>query len=254
MKELTGEQIMIKKYFSSDKMEKSPISNTRAILLVLNYFVGFLFVYPLLGSYISVQLVPNTTEILFGVRAFIYLFMVAVSVWLGWPILKESFQNQPQFKRLMVSVTINLVILYFISAIGSTLAAWLSGNIDSANQMQVNQTFINEPLFTTFITLIYAPIAEEMVFRGAIFRHLRASFPFIVSALLSGLMFGMIHVFDSILIGNFGDLWYLLVYALMGVLFCKVYEDNNSITGSILIHAFNNGMAVMAMILQMLLV
>lgn len=245
---------MIKKYFSNELMEKSPISNTRAILIVLNYFVGFLFIYPLLGSYISVKLVPDTTVILFWVRASIYLFMILFSVWLGWPILKESFKKQPSFKRLMVSIAINLAILYFISAIGSTLASLLSGKIDSANQLQVTQTFLNEPIFTTFITIIYAPIVEEMVFRGAIFRHLRGTFSFIVCGLISGLMFGLIHVFDSIMLGNSNDLWYLLVYALMGVLFCKVYEENNSIWGSVLIHAFNNGLAVLAMILGMFLV
>ena len=77
---------------------------------------------------------------------------------------------------------------------------------------------------------IFGPIAEELVFRGMVFRTLRKGFPFAVAALLSGVCFGIYHM-------N----WVQGVYAsCLGVVLAFVYERTQSILGAILFHmSFN---------------
>ena len=75
-----------------------------------------------------------------------------------------------------------------------------------------------------------APIAEELVFRGMVFRTLRKGFPFAVAALLSGICFGIYHM-------N----WVQGVYAsCLGVVLAFVYERTRSILGAVLFHMFFN--------------
>ena len=77
---------------------------------------------------------------------------------------------------------------------------------------------------------IFGPIAEELVFRGMVFRTLRKGFPFAVAALLSGVCFGIYHM-------N----WVQGVYAsCLGVVLAFVYERTKSILGAILFHIFFN--------------
>lgn len=77
---------------------------------------------------------------------------------------------------------------------------------------------------------IFGPIAEELVFRGMVFRTLRKGFPFAVAALLSGVCFGIYHM-------N----WVQGVYAsCLGVVLAFVYERTQSILGAILFHIFFN--------------
>lgn len=237
------------RYFSNSLMKKSPISNLNAILLVLNYFIGYLIIYPLLASFIIRTFNFSDTPMAQLVEWGIYLFMIIFSLILGWPILKESFYNQPKIKRMMTSILISFFQLYFISAFGSIFASFLSNSDNSANQLEILEAFNRAPVLTLFLVTIYAPIVEEIVFRGALFRHLRSKLNFITCSLISGFSFGIIHVMTSLLEGNFADFWYIIVYMGLGVLFSKVYEDNKSIYATIILHFINNFISILVSIL-----
>ncbi|MGN1205589.1 MAG: lysostaphin resistance A-like protein [Eubacterium sp.] len=77
---------------------------------------------------------------------------------------------------------------------------------------------------------IIGPIAEELIFRGMVFRTLRKGFSFGIAALLSGVCFGIYHM-------N----WVQGVYAsCLGLVLAFVYERTQSILGAILFHIFFN--------------
>lgn len=83
---------------------------------------------------------------------------------------------------------------------------------------------------TLFIVAIWAPLAEEIVFRAMIFRTLRKGFAFIPAAIMSGVAFGIYHL-------N----WVQGVYAsLFGILLAVIYEKTNSLLGSYLFHLLFN--------------
>lgn len=83
---------------------------------------------------------------------------------------------------------------------------------------------------TLFIVAVWAPLAEEIVFRAMIFRTLRRGVVFWPAAVLSGIAFGVYHM--NLIQG---------VYAsLMGILLAYIYEKTNSLLGVYLFHlSFN---------------
>jgi uncharacterized protein len=92
------------------------------------------------------------------------------------------------------------------------------------------------------MVMVVAPVAEELFFRGFFYKALRSKFSMIVAAVLDGLLFGAIHY-------NFEGADTLLLLpplALLGFLFCVVYEKTGSLFPVIGMHAFNNSVAYAA--------
>jgi uncharacterized protein len=92
-----------------------------------------------------------------------------------------------------------------------------------------------------------APVAEEFFFRGFMFRSLRGSFPVAVAALIDGLIFGVIHyqACDEGAASCSATDGLLLIppLALLGLVFCLVYERTGSLFPTIALHALNNAIA-----------
>jgi membrane protease YdiL (CAAX protease family) len=81
--------------------------------------------------------------------------------------------------------------------------------------------------------IVVAPIAEELLFRGFLFRVLRMRTGFWAAALIDGVLFGLVH----------GSLVILPVLAFLGVALCWVYERTGSLFPCIAIHVLNNTIA-----------
>lgn len=234
---------------NSLKEIKSPLKQWQFLGLVANYALGYLYLYPKFASAITLLLDLQATYIHPFVAGIVYLWTLGITLWLGFPLLKESIHHKNNISRMLGNILFSFAILYFVNAAGSLIASWLSGTQQSANQMEIISTFEMQPLMTLFLTVIFAPLVEELVFRGALYRHIRNYLGFIPAALISGLSFGMIHVFSSLLAGNFADLWYLITYAGIGFVFCYSYEENQTLVAPIILHAMNNGLATLILII-----
>ncbi len=93
---------------------------------------------------------------------------------------------------------------------------------------------------TLFIVAVWAPLAEEIVFRAMLFRTLRKGFAFIPAAVMSGVAFGIYHL-------N----WIQGVYAsLFGILLAVIYEKTNSLLGAYLFHLLFNLMNYVIIFVQ----
>ena len=85
-----------------------------------------------------------------------------------------------------------------------------------------------------------APVVEEFFFRGFFYRALRGRMSIAVAALIDGGVFGIIHFqFGS----GVDGLLILPPLAVLGVLFCLVYEKTGTLLAPIGMHAFNNAVA-----------
>jgi len=89
------------------------------------------------------------------------------------------------------------------------------------------------------LATIWAPIVEETVFRGCLFRHLRARVGFLIAAPASALAFGLMHQYEIVLLGP--------VLAL-GVMFAFMREWRGSLIGPIVMHALHNGTVLLFVI------
>jgi membrane protease YdiL (CAAX protease family) len=89
------------------------------------------------------------------------------------------------------------------------------------------------------MVILVAPLVEELFFRGFFYRALRSRFSLALAAVIDGLFFGLIH-FDF---EGADGLLLLPPLALIGVLFCLVYEWTGTLWAAIAMHAFNNAVA-----------
>ena len=90
--------------------------------------------------------------------------------------------------------------------------------------------------------VIFAPLFEELAFRGLLFAILRRKFRFLPAALISAGIFGLAHGYG--VMGLISVCW-------SGVLWAWIYEKTGSLAPGILAHAINNllvCLAVMALL------
>jgi membrane protease YdiL (CAAX protease family) len=82
-----------------------------------------------------------------------------------------------------------------------------------------------------------APFAEEFFFRGFFYRALRSRCSVLVAAGIDGLVFGGIHYTDPKVLSL------LPILAVLGFLFCLLYERTGTLFAPIALHSINNGIA-----------
>jgi membrane protease YdiL (CAAX protease family) len=84
---------------------------------------------------------------------------------------------------------------------------------------------------------IAAPIGEEVCFRGMVFAGIRERMPFWAAALISGAIFGALHVTSGVSV--------VPPLMIFGFLLALVYEKTGSIVPCILLHMLNNSIALL---------
>ena len=84
------------------------------------------------------------------------------------------------------------------------------------------------------ITILVGPICEEVFFRGLVFASLRQRWPLWASAVTSGLVFALPHLFGA----SWGPATALFLFeiALGGIAAAYVYETSGSLLSPIVLH------------------
>lgn len=120
----------------------------------------------------------------------------------------------------------------------SLVVSWLVQLLYQQSPELVEVLDRNELLFhldvaTVIITVVLAPVSEELLFRGLLFRGARRRWGFWPSALLSASAFALLHPsYDAATI---------LVF---GLALAYLVERTGSLRPAIALHAINNGLAV----------
>ena len=106
----------------------------------------------------------------------------------------------------------------------------------SVNQQTATDLTLAQPLFSFFVIVIFAPLTEELIFRGMLARYL---FPkqdnskqTLIFLLISSIIFALIH-FP-------GDVQQFLVYTSLGFSLGLAYISRKGLVYSISLHALNN--------------
>ena len=181
-----------------------------------------------LNTSIKNLLSNDTTLVLISVIGSV--LTIALFVWRKWVVLSRTYlRSNPWFTLLWV------VFL----GLGSILPLqWIYEQLNISVSMEMEEMFksIMGNRWGYLALGILAPLAEEMVFRGAILRTLLSYFngrmywvPIIVSALL----FGLVH----------GNMAQLLNAFLIGILLGWMYYRTESIVPGIVLHWVNNTVA-----------
>lgn len=135
---------------------------------------------------------------------------------------------------LMIPV---LLLLLATEALVTSLIALVTGGYTNPQQQDIAPggvlTFAD--FMWLFVTVaVIAPIAEELMFRGLVYRYLRGKTGVTVSALLSAALFAALHVKPIL----------LPILFVVGLVLALVAERFDSIYPAIALHALNNGAAL----------
>jgi membrane protease YdiL (CAAX protease family) len=91
------------------------------------------------------------------------------------------------------------------------------------------------------MAVVWAPLVEELVFRGALYRHLRGRLGFVAAGLVSALLFAFMH--------SYGPL-FVTPLVLLGFGFAVIREWRGSLTACITAHAVHNGTLMIFMLVM----
>jgi uncharacterized protein len=214
------------------------------------WYAGVAFLVALIGTLIAVGIVAAATgagsdgdDPAFTIVATLMQSLIFV----GTAVLFASFTRRPKpwhfglrRTRLWPAVgwaALGMVSFYVLAAVYTALVS------PDAEQTVAQDLGADEGTFglivAGFMVICVAPFAEEFFFRGFFYRALRSRYSVIGAALIDGALFGIIHY-------DFSGSEALLILpplAVLGFMFCLVYEKTGSLWPVVALHAFNNAIA-----------
>lgn len=177
------------------------------------------------------------------------VIVFAMMILLFFKDLKRDFKYFKDYFREYNSYVWKMFgISLAIMAVLSISIRLYTGINTATNQSNLMSSFNKMPIYIILLSCIYAPITEELLFRGIFRKIFNNKWLFII---LCGVTFGALHVIDDF--QSIKELLYILVYSSLGIFLSSVYYKTNNLCTNIYFHFIQNTLAVLAMILLSLL-
>jgi membrane protease YdiL (CAAX protease family) len=189
--------------------------------------------YELFCLVAKVQLVEKTeiyvTSIIAIIIFFVFnelLFLIAIIYFgINFREVKKLFEADKIIKSI-ISFIIFIPLLFLISfIIQYVLPEYKQQEI----VLNFKSTLIEDKGILLHV-LVIAPIVEEVIFRGCIYRILKSKIPIIFATIINSTLFALIH---------YNVLSYILLFVL-SIFLTYIYERNGSIICPIIIHSLFN--------------
>ncbi len=176
---------------------------------------------------------------------FIVMFIVFVLIYLK--TLINDFKDFKSNYKSILKTTLNYWFKGFFVMIVASFLITLLHFEENTNQAANIEMLKQTPIIEILCAVILAPFVEELVFRRGL---KKATTNKHLYAIVSGLMFGLIHVTSSISsVNDLIMLVYLIPYSSVGIAFGYAYSKTNNIYGTIFIHAMHNALSIIELIL-----
>lgn len=156
----------------------------------------------------------------------------------NFKVFKNNFR---QYNSLVLKTWIKSLLLMGIINI---IIQLITNTNTSKNQENIQMMFDSLPILVVVLTTIYAPIVEELLFRGVFRKFISNKYAFI---LISGISFGLLHVINDL--NQVSEILYLFTYGTLGCFLASLYYKTNNLCSNIYFHFLQNTLAVIAMIL-----
>jgi len=186
----------------------------------------------------TTQLSPGETDIATLIQDLAFVGVAVALARSVGPVSPSQFGLRPPSDRWRAAALVvgGLVAFFVISAV------WLSLLHVSGEERQLVKDIGGyggtlDVVAACAVTTVLAPICEETLFRGLMFRSLsnwRGPWP---AALITGALFGAVH-------GLSAPAADLLPLAFLGVLLCAIYQWTSSLYPCIALHVLNNSISL----------
>lgn len=210
--------------------------------------IGGLVIGAVLGAW---ELLVGPTEGLFRDSAgllFLYVaqYLVGLLVLLLLPVLFFQ-QRWPDIKRFFgimravrwgdIGLAFLSIVPYFAASIAvqSIVAAFVPGfDAEQTQEVGFKNLIAPSELVMAFIALVVlAPLAEELIFRGYLFSHVREELPFWATSVFVSVLFGVMHGQWNVGLDTF----------ILSLVLCYLREKTGSIWAGVALHALKNALA-----------
>lgn len=153
--------------------------------------------------------------------------IVLIVYWLRFVVVKKKFLKEVECKPVSVksilpvvgfalgfNVIVSVVISYF---------PWPQGWLDA---YATSAAPLDGSLMSWLAGVLMAPVLEEIVFRGLVYTRLKKGMPAIVAAVLTSLLFGIMH----------GTIIWVIYAFVLGMVMTWVFERYQSLVANIIFH------------------
>ena len=209
-----------------------------ALYGVLGIFLYFLLYsiegLPFALMHVNPNSLPTVIKITYVVTY--QIMMIAIMLLLYYNMFKKDIPDMKKnHKKYYKEVFKYYLIAFGIMLISIGIIILFKGSM-ATNEELIRESFKISPFYIYFSGIIFAPIVEEVVFRGCIRKIVPNKYLFII---ISGLVFGFVHVFDYVKTAS--DFFYLIPYSSLGMAFAYAYYKTNNILTSMGLHFMHNG-------------
>ena len=206
--------------------------------LLIYFFLDVMIVWAVeLLTVINVKIEPDSF-LARNIPAIAGTIFLVVSIIVCWKIYQKDcnewsvwIYRNPQYFLLLA--VIGILASHGLSALISLVSS--AGMLGSYQEIE-DTVFTASPVLVILQTVVLAPISEELMFRGILFRRLGKYIPgFWGAALISSVIFGAYHM--NLAQGIFAFLF--------GLLICAVYDRLRNLWAAIAMHAGGNLVSVL---------
>lgn len=213
------------------------------VFLILSFIVSAVIAIPIIGitgMYSSALVIFLTSAALYASMLFLIWYLSLTRQDRHLILTPAPARSQGNFLFALApflwSLPINIIYVLFIERF---FPNFFEKMLDATN---LPQNFLNssDPLSLIFLfvsVVIFAPIVEEIAFRGVLYNLLNKWIPLFPAALISSIIFGLLH----------GATFFQT--AAIGLVLAFVYQATGDLKMAMLGHAVNNGLALVQGIL-----
>lgn len=199
---------------------------------------GAIILISYFSQFILSNILPENNKIISGLIAILFYITIFVIVFVffgdkiisDFKLLKKSFSSYLEYD--LPKYGLMFITFIFINL----MCIMITKNSTSVNQQAVESL---PKILLIILSVFWAPIVEETVFRGTIRRFIKNN---VVYILISSILFGFMHAINEATVFNM--IITTIPYATLGGFLAYIYMKTNNIANNMMIHAIWNLFAV----------
>lgn len=239
--------------------EKNTVIHLDIIKHLICYFISFIglsLIYSILFEIAS--LFPSFKESNFENNAILLqilaygLTFISLIIYLYNICLKDIIKQYKNIQNVLngflygFGLIVGVIIVGRVcSILGEIIGVQITTN---DNETSIRESITAMPILTAFMTVLFAPITEEIGYRLGLFGGIHKYNRFAAYA-VTALVFALIH-FEFAADNIVNELLNLPPYIFAGVWLCLTYEKSGSIVTSITAHMTNNAVTLILFLIQ----
>lgn len=221
--------------------------------------IGYLTIFPVIVMVILLMFIDVPDPYIWGQDGEYNILSAVAQLIAGAAVVVGMYSiSKPLFKKLFKSFnaeTFKGALKYALLAYACVMAANMidltlfGESMVNANQQAVNNLLFDSPIVGCLMTMVLAPVVEELIFRFYVFKGL-AKKNIYLAYIVTALSFAAIHLMASVGTPFFlEDLRSMPIYTVAGLVFCYAYHKTKNMGVNIGAHMFYNTIATLLIFL-----